>query len=44
MLAVRKGNSAIEARILNGLKSNPFTLDQEKSKAAEIAKLAAAKL
>ena len=44
ILAVRKGSTAFHVRILNGLKLKPFTLDQEKSKEADLAKAAVAKL
>jgi hypothetical protein len=41
---VRKGNNAISIRILTRLKPKPFTLDQEKSKEAVLAKAAVGKL
>lgn len=41
---VRKGNAAISIRILTGAKPRPFTLEQEKSKVATLAKAAVAKL
>lgn len=41
---VRKGNTAISIRILTGVKPRPFTLEQEKSKEATLAKSAVAKL
>ena len=44
MLNVRKGTTAIQVRILNGLKFKAFPLEQEKAKEAEIAKAAAARL
>ena len=43
-LAVRKGNAAIQVRVLNGLKFKAFTLEQEKAKEAELAKAAVARL
>jgi hypothetical protein len=43
-LAVRKGDIAIQVRILNGLKLKPFTLEQEKTKEAALAKAAIARL
>lgn len=43
-LAVRKGKSAIQVRVLNGLKFKPFTLEQEKAKEADLAKAAVARL
>ncbi|MDQ6828055.1 MAG: hypothetical protein M3081_04225 [Gemmatimonadota bacterium] len=43
-LNVRKGSSAFQVRVLNGLKSKAFTLDEEKAKEAAAAKLAVAKL
>jgi len=44
ILVVRKGNTAISVRILNGLKFKAFTLEQEKAKEAELAKAAVARL
>jgi hypothetical protein len=41
---VRKGNNTFSIRILTRLKPSPFTLDQEKSKEAALAKAAVAKL
>jgi hypothetical protein len=41
---VRKGNTAISVRIITGAKPRPFTLEQEKSKVATLAKAAVAKL
>jgi hypothetical protein len=41
---VRKGNTAISIRILIGTKPRPFTLEQEKSKVATLAKAAISKL
>jgi hypothetical protein len=41
---VRKGNTAISIRILIGTKPRPFTLEQERSKVATLAKAAVAKL
>jgi hypothetical protein len=43
-LHVRKGNSAFSIRVLNGLKLKPFTQDQEKTKEADLAKAAVARL
>jgi len=43
-LVVRKGNAAFTVRVLNGLKLKAFTLEQEKSKEADLAKAAAARL
>jgi hypothetical protein len=39
-LVVRKGSTAFNVRILNGLKLKPFTLDEKKTKAADLAKAA----
>jgi hypothetical protein len=44
ILAVRKGNVAIQVRVLNGLKFKAFTLEQEKAKEADLAKAAVARL
>jgi hypothetical protein len=44
LLVVRKGSSAFNVRILNGLKFKPFALGQVKAKEADLAKAAAAKL
>lgn len=44
ILVVRKGNTAIGVRILNGLKFKAFTLEQEKAKEAELAKAAVGRL
>ena len=44
ILVVRKGGSAFNIRILNGLKFKPFATDQVKAKEADLAKDAAAKL
>lgn len=44
ILIVRKGNTAIGVRILNGLKFKAFTLDEEKAKEAELAKAAVGRL
>jgi len=44
MLVVRKGTSAFNLRILNGLKSKPFGVDQVKAKEADLAKDVLAKL
>jgi hypothetical protein len=41
---VRKGNSTFDIRILTQLKPKPFTVEQEKSKEAVLAKAAVAKL
>jgi hypothetical protein len=41
---VRKGSSAFNVRILNGLKFKPFALGQVKAKEADLAKAAVAKL
>ena len=41
---VRKGNVAFAVRILTGVKPKPFTIAQEKSKEAVLAKAAVAKL
>jgi len=41
---VRKGNTAFDVRILMRLKPRPFTIEQEKSKDAVLAKAAVAKL
>jgi hypothetical protein len=43
-LVVRKGNTAFSLRVLNGLKLKAFTLDEEKSKEADLAKAAASRL
>ncbi len=43
-LVVRKGSSAFNIRILNGLKFKPFAMDQVKAKEADLAKDAVAKL
>jgi hypothetical protein len=43
MLRVKKGNGVFDVRILNGLKSKPFTPEQEKAKEAALAKAAAAR-
>lgn len=43
-LIARKGDAAVQIRILNGLKLKAFTLDQEKTKEADLAKAAIAKL
>ena len=43
-LWVRKGNSAFSLRILTRLKPKPFTIEQEKTKEAALAKVAVAKL
>jgi hypothetical protein len=44
ILSVRKGDTAIRIRLLNGLKLPPFTLEQEKTKEADLAKAAVARL
>jgi hypothetical protein len=44
LLVVRKGGSAFNVRILNGLKFKPFALTQVKAKEADLAKAAVAKL
>ena len=44
MLLVRKGSSAFNLRILNGLKSKPFALDQVKAKEKDLAKEVLTKL
>ena len=44
LLVVRKGSSAFNVRILNGLKFKPFALGQVKAKEADLAKVAVAKL
>ncbi len=44
MLVVRKGDSAFNIRILNGLKFKPFAVAQVKAKEADLAKAAVAKL
>ena len=41
---VRKGNNTFSIRILTGAKPRPFTIDQEKSKEAVLAKAAVSKL
>jgi len=41
---VRKGNTVFDIRILTRMKPKPFTIDQEKSKEAVLAKAAAARL
>ena len=43
-LVVRRGSTAFNVRILNGLKLKPFTLDEEKTKEADLAKAAASRL
>jgi len=43
-LVVRKGSAAFNVRILNGGKLKPFTLDEEKTKEADLAKAAASRL
>ncbi|HEX8942419.1 MAG TPA: hypothetical protein VF785_04720 [Gemmatimonadaceae bacterium] len=43
-LVVRKGGTAFNLRILNGLKLKAFTLEQEKAKEADLAKAAASRL
>jgi hypothetical protein len=44
LLLVRKGSSAFNIRILNGLKFKPFAAGQVKAKEADLAKAAVAKL
>jgi hypothetical protein len=44
ILAIRKRTSAFTARILNGQKTKAFTLEQEKAKEAELAKVAVARV
>jgi hypothetical protein len=44
LLVVRRGSSAFNVRILNGLKFKPFALAQVKAKEADLAKAALAKL
>ena len=44
LLVVRKGSSAFNVRILNGLKFKPFTLAEEKAKEADLAKAVVTKL
>lgn len=41
ILQIRKGTSVLTLRILNGLKSKPFTRDEAKAKEAMLAKAAA---
>ncbi|MGH7615935.1 MAG: hypothetical protein ACREPM_01770 [Gemmatimonadaceae bacterium] len=43
-LFVRKGNTGFSVRVLNGLKLKAFTRDEEKSKEADLAKAAVARL
>ena len=43
-LAVRKGGTVIQIRVLNGLKAKPFNLAQEKAKEAALGKAAAARI
>ena len=43
ILQVRKGGSVFTVRILNGLKSKPFTLEEVKAKEATLARAAAAR-
>jgi hypothetical protein len=43
-LMVRKGGTVFNVRILNGLKLNAFTLEQEKAKEADLGKAAASRL
>jgi hypothetical protein len=43
-LVVRKGGTAFNVRILNGLKLKAFTLEQEKAKESDLAKAAASRL
>lgn len=43
-LFARKGNTAFSVRILRGTRSKPFTVEQEKSKEAALAKAAVARL
>ena len=43
-LFVRKGETAFSVRILNGLKLKAFTLEQERTKEADLAKAAASRL
>jgi hypothetical protein len=44
LLVVRKGSSAFNIRILNGLKFKPFAVGQVKAKEGDLAKAAVAKL
>ena len=44
LLVVRKGSSAFNVRILNGLKFKPFAVGQVKAKEADLAKAVVAKL
>jgi hypothetical protein len=44
LLVVRKGSSAFNIRILNGLKFKPFAVGQVKAKEADLAKAAVVKL
>ena len=43
-LVVRKGGNAFQVRILNGTGFRPFTLAQERTKEADLARDAAARL
>jgi hypothetical protein len=43
-LVVRKGNAAFNVRVLNGLSLKGFTLEEEKTKEADLAKAAASRL
>jgi len=43
-LVVRKGNAAFNVRVLNGLKLKAFTLEEAKTKEADLAKAAASRL
>jgi len=40
LLIVRRGATVFNVRLLNGLKLNAFTLEQEKAKEADLAKAA----
>jgi hypothetical protein len=44
LLVVRKGSSAFNIRILNGLASKPFAVGEVKAKEADLAKAVVAKL